>query len=130
MIPKPGIARWGNFNHTTLVKAELFRTKTNDKTAAKIVEGIVRSSQDLSVLSGISVKLKGTNLEAKTDMNGWFSIIIEKVTANDILIFSSIGFDTVHVSANEDFLHINLKPAEQKKESNKKRWTVRNFFSL
>lgn len=130
IIAKPGIARWGNFNHTTLVKAELFRAKTNDKTAAKIVEGIVRSSQDLETLAGISVKLKGTNLEAQTDANGWFSIILEKPMASDVLVFTSAGFDTLHVPANEDFLHINLKLAEQKKESNKKRWAVRNFFSF
>ncbi len=130
IIPKPGIARWGNFNHTTLVKAELFRAKTNNKATAKTIEGIVRSSQDLSVLPGISVKLKGTNLEALTDVNGWFSMILEKPTANDILVFTSSGFDTLHISANEDFLHVNLKLAEQKKESIKKRWTVRNLFSF
>ena len=130
IIPKPGIAKWGNFNHTTLVKAELFRAKTNDKAAAKTVEGIVRSSQDLSVLPGISVKLNGTNLETITDVNGWFSMILEKPTANDILVFTSSEFDTLHVSANEDFLHVNLKFAEQKKESKKKHWTIRNFFSF
>lgn len=131
IIPKPGIAKWGNFNHTTLVKAELFRAKINDKAAAKTIEGIVRSSQDLSVLPGISVKLKGTNLEAQTDMNGWFTMIVEKPTANDILVFTSTGFDTLQVSmTNEDFLHVNLKLAEEAKASNKKRLTVRSFFSF
>lgn len=130
IIPKPGIARWGNFNHTTLVKAELFRAKTNDKTAAKTIEGIVRSSQDLSVLPGISVKLNGTNLETMTDVNGWFSMILEKPTPNDILVFTSTGFDTLRVSASEDFLHVNLKLAEQKREIKNKPWTVRNFFSF
>lgn len=131
IIPKPGIAKWGNFNHTTLVRAELFRAKINDKTVAKTVEGIVRSSQDLSVLPGISIKLKGTNLEAQTDVNGWFSMVIEKPTVNDMLVFTSAGFDTLQVSmVNEDFLHVNLKLAEQKPESQKKRWTIRNFFSF
>jgi hypothetical protein len=130
IIPKPGIAKWGNFNHTTLVKAELFRAKINDKTAAKTIEGIVRSSQDLSALEGISVSLKGTNLEAQTDVNGWFFMIIEKPSANDILVFTSSGFDTLHVTADEDFLHVNLKLVEQKTGSKKKRWAVRNFFSF
>lgn len=131
ILPKPGVAKWGNFNHTTLVKAELFRAKINDKAAAKTVEGMVRSSQDLCSLSGIAVRLKGTNLEAQTDENGWFSMIIEKPTPNDILVFTSAGFDTLQVSmANEDFLHVNLRLAEQKNESKKKRWTVRNFFSF
>jgi hypothetical protein len=131
IIPKPGIARWGNFNHTTLVKAELFRAKTNDKTAAKTAEGIVRSSQDLSVLPGISVTLKGTNLEAQTDENGWFSMIIENPTANDTLVFTSAGFNTLHVPmANEDFMHVNLKLAEQEHQSKRKRWSVKNFFSF
>lgn len=131
IIPKPGMARWGNFNHTTLVKAELFRAKINDKALAKTVEGIVRSSRDLETLAGISVKLKGTNLEAQTDANGWFSMIIEKPTPNDMLVFTFAGFDTLQVAmGNEDFLHVNLKLAEQKTELKKKRWTVRNFFSL
>lgn len=131
IIPKPGIAKWGNFNHTTLVKAELFRAKTNDKAAAKTVEGIVRSSLDLSVLSGISVRLKGTNLEAQTDVNGWFSMIIEKPTANDILVFTYAGFDTLQVSmAYEDFLHINLKLAEHATEPKRNRWAIKTFFSF
>lgn len=131
IIPKPGIAKWGNFNHTTLVKAELFRAKTNDKAAAKTVEGIVRSSQDLSTLPGITVRLKGTNLEGQTDVNGWFSMLIEKPTPNDILVFTSEGFDTLHVlMASEDFLHVNLKLTELKREPKKKRWAVRNFFSF
>lgn len=130
LIHKPGLAKWGNFNHTTLVKAELFRAKSNEKSVAKTVEGIVRSSQDLSALPEISVKLKGTNLEAQTDVNGWFSMIIEKPTTNDILVFSSAQFDTVQLSANEDFLHVNLKLTDQKKEFKKKRWTVRSFFSF
>lgn len=131
IIPKPGMAKWGNFNHTTLVKAELFRAKGNDKTVAKTIEGIVRSSHDLSVLAGISVKLKGTNLEARTDENGWFSMIIEKPSVNDIMVFTASEFNTLHVPiASEDFLHVNLQLMEQKKEVQKKSWTVRNFFSF
>lgn len=130
LIPKPGIARWGNFNHTTLVKAELFRAKVNDKTAVKTIEGIVRSSQNLEALAGISVKLKGSHVEAQTDVNGWFSMIIEKPMATDILVFTSSGFDTLSVPANEDFLHVNLKLTEQKHSAAKKRWTVRTFFSF
>lgn len=125
------MAKWGNFNHTTLVKAELFRAKGNDKTMAKTIEGIVRSSLDLSVLPGISVKLKGTNLEARTDENGWFSMIIENPGVNDIIVFTAAEFNTLHVPvASEDFLHVNLQVVEQKKESKKKSWAIRNFFSF
>ncbi len=131
IIPKPGIAKWGNFNHTTLVKAELFRAKVNDKALPKTVEGIVRSALDLSPLPGVSVKFKGTNIEAQTDCNGWFSMIIEKPTTNDILVFTSAGFDSLQLSVNdEDFLHVNLKHIEQKKDYKHKRWTISNFFSL
>lgn len=130
-IPKPGIAKWGNFNHTTLVRAELFRGYGNDKVAVKAIEGIVRSAHDLSALEGISVKLKGTNLEARTDVNGWFSMLIEKPSANDILVFHAAEFSTLNVVvAGEDFLHVNLKLAEKKREPEKKIWTIRNFFSF
>lgn len=129
-IPKPGLAKWGNFNHTTLVRAELFRAERNDKAAVKAIEGMVRSALDLSALEGISVKLKGSNLEAQTDSNGWFSILIEKPSANDVLVFTSTGFNTeLLVIKDEDFLHVNLKVAEQKIQPSK-RWTLRSFFSF
>jgi len=129
-IPKPGIAKWGNFNHTTLVRAELFRGHGNDKVSVKTIEGIVRSAYDLSTLEGISVKLNGTNLEAQTDSNGWFSILIEKPAASDALVFSSSGFNTTHLSIkDEDFLHVNLTVAEQKIQPSK-RWTLKTFFSF
>lgn len=112
-IPKPGLAKWGNFNHTTLVRAELFRGSGKDNVAVKMVEGMVRSSHDLNPLAGISVRLMGTNLEAVTDQNGWFSMLIEKPTQTDILVLTSAEYKTLHVTIdNEDFLHINLKQAE------------------
>lgn len=129
-IPKPDLARWGNFNHTTLVRAELFRAKTNDKTVGKTIEGIVRCSHDLETLAGISVRLKGTNNQTQTDSNGWFSMIIEKPVSNDVLIFTSAGFDTLLVPIHEDFMHVNLKLAEPKPVPQKKRWTIHNFFSF
>lgn len=128
-IPKPGLAKWGNFNHTTLVRAELFRGSENDKVAVKSIEGMVRSAHDLSALPGISVKLKGTNLEAQTDSNGWFSMLIEKPSSTDILVFTSAGFRTTHLAIdNEDFLHVNLKVAEQEKTSRRSR--LKQFFSF
>lgn len=112
-IPKPGLAKWGNFNHTTLVRAELFRGSGKDNVAVKMVEGMVRSSHDLNPLAGISVRLMGTNLEAVTDHNGWFSMLIEKPTQTDVLVLTSAEYKTLHVAIdNEDFLHINLKQAE------------------
>lgn len=128
-IPKPGLAKWGNFNHTTLVRAELFRGSENDKVAVKTIEGIVRSAHDLSALAGISVRLKGTNLEAQTDSNGWFSMLIERPSVHDILIFTSAGFRTTHLALdNEDFLHVNLKVEEQEKISSGSK--LKKFFSF
>lgn len=128
-IPKPGLAKWGNFNHTTLVRAELFRGNGHDKVAVKTIEGIVRSAHDLSALEGISVKLKGTNLEAQTDSNGWFSMLIEKPSSNDILLFTFSGFKTIQLTIeNEDFLHVNLKLAEQEKVSTRSK--LKQFFSF
>lgn len=128
-IPKPGLATWGNFNHTTLVRAELFRGSENDKVAVKTIEGIVRSAHDLSALPGISVKLKDTNLEAQTDSNGWFSMLIEKPSANDILVFTSTEFDTAQLCIkDEDFLHVNLKVSEPATAS--KQFWLREFFSF
>lgn len=130
-IPKPGLAKWGNFNHITLVRAELFRGNKNDNVAVKTIEGMVRSSHDLNPLTGISVKLMGTNLEALTDENGWFSIMIEKPSINDVLIFASADYKTLQVPvANEDFLHVNLKAAELVTVQTPKRWTFRSILSF
>lgn len=91
---------------------------------------MVRSSHDLNPLAGISVKLMGTNLEALTDSNGWFSIIIEKPSATDVLIFSSADYKTMQVTIdNEDFLHVNLKTAELVKVNQApKRWILSMLF--
>lgn len=112
ILPKPGLAKWGNFNHTTLVRAELFRD-VHDNVSVKTIEGMVRSAHDLNPLPGISVKLSGTDLEALTDENGWFLIVIEKPSVADVLIFTSANFKTTQVAFNnEDFLHVNLKTTE------------------
>lgn len=128
---KSRMPTWGNFDHAVLVRAELARGNKHDHVSVKVVEGIVRSSHDLSPLAGTALKLSGTDLEAVTDINGWFSMSIEKPYITNTLTFTHAGYKTLHVPVtDEDFLHVNLKLAEQKKEPEKKRWTVLNFFSF
>lgn len=131
-LPKPGIAKWGNFNHTTLVRAELFRGNRHDNVAVKTIEGMVRSSHDLNPLAGISVKLVGAAIEALTDENGWFLIVIEKPSLTDVLVFTSVDYKPMHLSvAQDDFLHVNLKAAELVHvQPACKRWTLRSFLSF
>lgn len=130
-VLKPGLAKWGNFDHTALVRAELFRGVRNDHTVKKI-EGMVRSSHDLNPLAGVSVNVMGTDLEAITDENGWFCIVIEKATHADVLVFSSPDYKAMHVPVTqEDFLHVNLKEAEHvTAQQAPKRWTFRSFLSF
>lgn len=128
IVPKAGPARWGNFNHTTLVQATLLREHTNDTVEAKLVEGMVRSALTLDPLAGISVILLGTNLETKTDSNGWFSLRVEKPSATDKLIVAAPGFNTAQVAVkDEDFVHVNLS-LTQPANGTSKRWKLTKLF--
>ena len=59
------------------------------------VKGVVKDATG-EPLIGVSVVVKGTTNGAVTDVNGNFSIAC---SANDILVFSYIGYDKIEVKA-------------------------------
>ena len=70
------------------------------------VKGVVKDATG-EPLIGVSVVVKGTTNGAVTDVNGNFSIAC---SANDILVFSYIGYDKIEVKAgNASFHTITMK---------------------
>lgn len=57
----------------------------------QVVRGKVTDQKDKGVLPGVTVAVKGTTKRAATDPNGNYQI---SAGANDVLIFSFIGYGT------------------------------------
>lgn len=68
--------------------------KTGGKLNQITISGTV--SADNERLSGVSVKVKGSDLGTKTDQNGAFKISVND--ANAVLVFSMVGYDSQEVS--------------------------------
>lgn len=64
---------------------------------AQTISGKVVSGEDNSSLPGVNVSIKGTTNGTITDANGSYSLAGS--SANDVIIFSYVGFDTQEVSA-------------------------------
>lgn len=61
------------------------------------VSGQVTTAEDGMTLPGVNVIIKGTNQGTVTDMDGKFSI---EANDSDILVFSSVGFETQEVTVD------------------------------
>ena len=71
------------------------------------ITGRVIDKDDKTPLPGVTVKIKGTNFGAQTDVNGYFNV---KVPINGELVFSYIGYETQQFSTkNGQVLIIKLK---------------------
>ncbi|OIP82848.1 MAG: SusC/RagA family TonB-linked outer membrane protein [Porphyromonadaceae bacterium CG2_30_38_12] len=69
-----------------------------------VVKGVV--SDNLGTMPGVSIMVKGAKTGTTTDMNGAFSISVD---ANAVLIFSSIGYQTMEVPvSNRNLINLNL----------------------
>ncbi|HEY4206759.1 MAG TPA: SusC/RagA family TonB-linked outer membrane protein, partial [Puia sp.] len=77
-----------------------------------LIKGKVVNAEGEPV-SGVSVSIKGSSAGTSTDADGNFSIVAKK---QDILVFSSIGFQTkeVRIKNNSSIGVISLLPASQR----------------
>lgn len=72
----------------------------------RTITGVVTSSTDDAVLTGVTVTVKGTNRATQTDATGKFSITAEK---GQTLQFTSVGFQTQDVVVgDENVIRIRL----------------------
>ncbi len=63
-----------------------------------VVSGTVSSADDGSMLVGVNIVVKNTDTGTTTNENGAF--VLEGVSANDVLVFSYIGYETAEVAVS------------------------------
>ncbi len=72
----------------------------------KVINGVVTSSQDKLPLPGVNVMIKGTKTVAVTGFDGEYTI---KASANDVLVFSFIGFQNQEITlGNQSRVDVTL----------------------
>ena len=59
------------------------------------VTGLVKFAEDSTALPGVNVIRKGTTEGTATDEGGKFSLTLNDMGTNNVLVFSFIGFETV-----------------------------------
>lgn len=62
------------------------------------VSGVVTAADDGRPLASIGVAVKGTDIATLTNSNGRYSLVAP--SANDTLVFASIGFQSVEVAVD------------------------------
>ncbi|MGC9151743.1 MAG: SusC/RagA family TonB-linked outer membrane protein [Microbacter sp.] len=76
------------------------------------VSGVVRDADNNATLPGVSVMVKGTNQGVPTDLNGHFTLNVQKGVT---LQFSYIGYQTQQVVVNgNEVLNIKMQPEASK----------------
>ena len=76
--------------------------------SSRQITGRVISSDDKLGLPGVSVVVKGTTTATQTDAKGDYTITVP--SANSILVFTSIGFNTQEMVASQGVVNISLEP--------------------
>lgn len=70
------------------------------------VKGIVTSAEDANPLSGCYIAIKGKNEGTVSDINGEYSI---KVNKGATLVFSYVGYNTQKIKVNSEELNVALE---------------------
>ena len=83
--------RIGKAVATIQQQSEVAQEKRATNVAQRVIRGMVKSEDDSSVLPGVNVVLKGTEIGTVTDADGRFELNAA-VNTGDLLIFSFIGF--------------------------------------
>ncbi len=93
----------------TTIQAQTI-TETTQK--SKIISGVVTDGTTKETLVGVTVMIEGTTKGVVTGINGEYSI--EVTDPNSVLIFNSLGFEILKVSASTGGLSsISLTPSYQ-----------------
>lgn len=94
-----------NFNEVNETDA----AKIDMQVVADVVSGKVTGS-DGSPITGVSVVVKGTKKGTQTNGNGAFTIEASK---GDVLVFSSVGYQTIEITVSTDNIAVTLKESTQ-----------------
>ncbi|MBA4850622.1 carboxypeptidase-like regulatory domain-containing protein [Emticicia sp. BO119] len=79
----------------------------------RVISGQVVDAEGKEGLPGVSIAIKGTTRGTVSDANGNYRIV---ASDNDILVFSSIGYETTeeNATATNDLIKIEMKDSEIK----------------
>ena len=90
-------------SNTILIK----ETSNNGKSLQRSISGMVTDQSGLP-LSGVTVRIKGTNKGTATDIDGLYAITVPDPA--NVLVFSSLGFETQGITVgNQTIINISLK---------------------
>lgn len=79
----------------------------------QLVNGVVRHAETKELLSGVTIRLKGSNLTAGTDAKGQFRLNIPFSDKKQILVFSYVGMKSLEVVyQKQEKFDIELQPAD------------------
>lgn len=94
-----------------LLLALLFLGMGISNAQTRTVSGQVTSTDDGSVLAGVSVMVKGTTRGAQTDVDGKFKL--DNVSSSETLVFSFVGFNSSEqVVGNRSVINVALATSE------------------
>lgn len=80
--------------------------------AQKVITGTVTTSEDGSSLPGVNVVVRGTTHGTVTDLDGKYSIEVDKVA--DALVFSFIGYQSQTINiGTQTTINVTLNPGSQ-----------------
>lgn len=80
--------------------------------AQKVITGTVTTAEDGSSLPGVNVVVRGTTHGTVTDLDGKYSIEVDKVA--DALVFSFIGYQSQTISiGSQTVINVTLSPGSQ-----------------
>lgn len=79
--------------------------KLNTKPMPLKISGTVKDNNG-SPLPGVNIFIKGTNVGTQTDLNGQYSL---QANANDIVIFSYVGFQTEEIKITKSKVQIDVQ---------------------
>lgn len=74
---------------------------------SRTIKGSVKDAKTSETLPGVTVLVEGTTIATSTNMDGQFSINIEGEGKK--LVFSSIGYKTITISADKEVIDVSLE---------------------
>lgn len=98
----------GNFANKKVISKHA-DVLTKALTADRTITGKITSGKDNSVMPGVNIILKGTQIGTTSDASGNYSLSIDEAR-NPVLVFSFIGFENQEITVgNQSIINIALK---------------------
>src|SRR5438046_119577 len=87
----------------------IFLVPLSLKAQERTVTGTIVSEDNKALLSGVTIRVKGTRRVTQTDAKGAFSI---KVNPGEVLQLSYVGYQSMEVRAESNVLGLSMKASD------------------